>query len=153
MTGQIWRWSKGGSTHVRFPSILSVLLFGFLLCVQIILRDLLIPVLPDQTVEVDLEMTSRFFRCVVRELVTKAPDEHVRGRLVPWVSGWSLQVKFEIAGCEGAFLAHRVVSVRFVLGNLLFELSVFRSVQQACRVLPDIILNERRSESRQTWAT
>lgn len=143
--------AEGRGTYGCLPRLLPVLFLGFLLRVRIVLCELLGPVFPDQGIDVDLEMGSRFLGFVVWILLAKACNEHLCGRLVPRVGGRSLQMKSEIVDRPGIFVAQRIVGIRFVSGYPLLERAISRGVQQECGVFADVLLNGRQSESRETW--
>jgi hypothetical protein len=63
---------KEGGAYSRFPRFLSVIFSGLCLCDRVVLRELLSPVLTNQGVDVDLEVTSCFAGCVVRVFGAKA---------------------------------------------------------------------------------
>lgn len=72
-------------------------------------------------------MSFCFVGCVVGVISTKTYNEHLCGRPVPRMSRRPLQVKFEIVGCAGEFVAQWVVSVRLDFGDLLRECPISRS--------------------------
>ena len=98
--------SKKEGAYTRFPRILPVLFLGFLRSNWVVLRTLLVPVLPNQCIEMDLEVVFSLVNRVLWVLLAKARNKHARGRLVPWVGRRSLQMKPEVVGCAGNLVAY-----------------------------------------------